>query len=355
MLQEAKDQQEIRLLEEKERTQEIETELWTKEEAGLLKSEERIEELEEMTQEKKQKADNQYSVERQKTVTLEAEVLAEEKRIAALETKLNTKKQSLNQTHQDYIDGLAGKLGTPRLQVIDDITLDLVTETQKYSAVYIEQAEADAKEHQENNAKYLIDLALMRFARAYSSERGIAPVYFEAPEQRKVLLDAEGKNLKAISEITGCDIFVEDDMDLIGVAGFDPVRREMTRRILERCLKEKRPITPDFIKDKAEHIKRELLATIKKDGDMIAKELRLEGLHPEIRQMMGSLRYRYSFTQNQYFHCGEVGWLAGLMAQELGTVNVKKARRAGLLHDLGKSMDHQLDGFTLNQMRGRAR
>lgn len=344
LLQEAKDQQEMRLLEEKERTQEIETELWTREEPALLKSEERVEELEEMAQEKKQKADNQYSVERQHTVAFENEVIAAEKKLSNHEAKLNGKKGNLQHLNQQYIDKLAEKLNISRAQVVEEIMAALIEETQKRANTTITLAEEDAKEHTETNAKRLIDLALVRFARPYSAERGIAPVYFEAPEQRKILLDTEGKNLQTISEITGCDIFTEDDMDLIGVAGFDPVRRELTRRILERCLKEKRPVTPDFIKDKAEHIKRELLATIKRDGDQIAKELRLEGLHPEIRQMMGSLRYRYSFTQNQYFHCGEVGWLCGLLAQELGHINVKKARRSGLLHDLGKAMDHELDG-----------
>lgn len=344
MLQESKDQQEMRLMEEKEKTQEIETEFWTKEEPFLLKSEERIQELEEMVQEKKQKADDRYSLERQHTVNFENEVIAAEKKVSSLEAKLNGKRGNVQHLNQQYIDKIAEKLKISRNQVIEEIVHSLVEEAQKRALATVTIAEEDAKEHTETNAKRLIDLALVRFARPYSSERGIAPVYFETPEQRKILLDPAGKNLQTISEITGCDIFTEEGMDLIGVAGFDPVRRELTRRILERCLKERKPITPEFIKDKADHIKRELLATIKRDGDQIAKELRLEGLHPEIRQMMGSLRYRYSFTQNQYFHCGEVGWLCGLLAQELGQVNVRKARRSGLLHDLGKAMDHELDG-----------
>jgi ribonuclease Y len=114
--------------------------------------------------------------------------------------------------------------------------------------------------------------------------------------------------------------------------------------LIERILKEKKTVNTQFIKEKAEHIKRELFALIKRDGDAIAKELGLQGLHPEIRQMMGSLRYRYSFTQNQYFHCAEVGWLCGVLAQEMGNVDPRKAKRSGMLHDLGKSMDHAMDG-----------
>ncbi len=94
----------------------------------------------------------------------------------------------------------------------------------------------------------------------------------------------------------------------------------------------------------ANDCKQDLYRQIKRDGDLIAKEIKQEDLHPEIKQMMGSLRYRYSFTQNQYFHCGEVGWLCGLLASELGGVETQRARRSGLLHDLGKSMDHAKDG-----------
>ena len=132
-------------------------------------------------------------------------------------------------------------------------------------------------------------------------------------------------------------------MNIVGIAGFDPVRRELTRRTMERIFKEKKPINPEIIKRIAENQKKELFKQIKHDGDQIAKELRMDNMHPEVRQMMGSLRYRYSFTQNQYFHCGEVGWLCGLLAAELN-LNVKKARRSGLLHDIGKSMDHAVDG-----------
>jgi ribonuclease Y len=168
-------------------------------------------------------------------------------------------------------------------------------------------------------------------------------VNFPDAHARRLLCDAKGENIKTIQEVCGCDIIVENEMEMVGVAGFDPVRRELTRRVLERLLKEKKNINPDFIRKIAENQKKELFRQIKADGDNIAKELRQQDLHPEIKQMMGSLRYRYSFTQNQYFHCGEVGWLAGLLAAEL-KLNIKQARRAGLLHDIGKSMDHATDG-----------
>lgn len=344
ILHDATERNEIQLLEEKEKIQEIETQLWTKEEPGMLEVEEHIEELEEIVTEKKQKMDERLNQHKQKLTAYETEVVTGEKNIQEKEKKLQGFRNQMTELNNRLTEKLSERIQLSPAQAIDEIITGILQESKNRAEKYIQQQEDDSKEHSEDRAKYMIDCALVRFHRAYCGERGISPVYFELPEQRQILCDPEGQNLKVIQELTGCDIIVQDDMEMVGVAGFDPVRRELTRRILERILKEKRPVNGNFIREKFEHIKRELFALIKRDGDALAKELGLQGLHPEIRQIMGSLRYRYSFTQNQYFHCGEVGWLAGLLAAELGTVDIRKARRAGMLHDLGKSMDHQLDG-----------
>jgi ribonuclease Y len=344
IIREAKDRMEIQLLEEKERTQEIEGELWSKDEPAMLKTEERIEELQELADEKKQKSDNHYSQERQRTVQFEAEIQKGESHVQKLEKDLQSVRGTIQQLNQQYVDKLSTRLETQKSTVQNDIVDEILRDAEERARKYIDKSEEDNKDQAEDRAKYYLDVALARFARPYCGERGISSVYFELPEQRAVLCDPEGKNLATIQEITGCDIVVEPDSELVGVAGFDPVRRELTRRLIERILKEKKTVNTQFIKEKAEHIKRELFALIKRDGDAIAKELGLQGLHPEIRQMMGSLRYRYSFTQNQYFHCAEVGWLCGVLAQEMGNVDPRKAKRSGMLHDLGKSMDHAMDG-----------
>lgn len=344
IIQEAKDALELRNLEEKERVQEIETEAWAKEEKWMLETEERIEELQEIAQEKKQKVDNKYSQERQKTVAYEKEVEDGEKNLAGMDSELQKVKGRIQELGDQLVNKISEKISLSRDEAKESLMQDLYRETERRSLAIAQEIEEDVKEHAEQKAKSILSVALDRFARAYCSERGIAPVYFENPQQRKNLADPEGVNVKALQDLLGVDIVIQDEMDMIGVAGFDPVRRELARRTLERLLKEKKAITPDTIKRVIENIKRDLLGQIKRDGDNLAKELKLEGLHPEIRQVMGSLRYRYSFTQNQYFHCGEVGWLCGLLASELRTVDSKKARRSGMLHDLGKAMDHELDG-----------
>lgn len=344
ILQEAKDALELRNLEEKERVQEIEAEMWAKEEKWMLETEERIEELQEIAQEKKQKVDNRYSQERQKTVSYEKEIEAGEKKLEELNSELQKVKTRTQEFSDQLVTKISEKIGLSREEAKENILQELYSEAEKRALITAQEIEEDAKEHTEQKAKQILSVALDRFARAYSAERGIAPVYFENAQQRKNLADPEGNNVKTLQDMLGVDIVIQDDMDMIGVAGFDPVRRELARRTLEKLLKEKKPVTADTIKRVIDNHKRELLGQIKRDGDNLAKELKLEGLHPEVRQVMGSLRYRYSFTQNQYFHCGEVGWLCGLLAAELRTVDIKKARRSGMLHDLGKAMDHELDG-----------
>lgn len=344
VLQEAQDQLELIELDQKETLHEIELELWTKEESYLLKAEERIEELEELSQEKKQKADDHYSRERQKAIEFENSLKEEEAKVRSKDDAMKKIVGEKDRINQGFVENLCQRLQTTREETREKLIQELESDYQDRGRAWIDFVEDETKTHVEAKAKHILDRALVRFHRAYCAERGIATVYFEPPTQRQVLVDPKGENLKTVQEVTGCDVFVENDMDFVGVAGFDPVRRELARRVLERCLKEKKLVSPEFIKRAAENIKRELLSLIKKDGDQLARELKLENLHPEIRQVMGSLRYRYSFTQNQYFHCAEVGWLCGLLASELGGVDIRKGRRAGLLHDLGKAMDHELDG-----------
>lgn len=343
ILQEMKDDLELQELERQERIQEIETEAWTKVEPDMLRAEERIEELQEKVDEKKQKADTHYSQERQKLIERDREIKAQEDKVREAEKAFAEKRDGGREFVRNFVQALNTKLQTSSEEVKGQIIHRLEEEAREYARQWLATHEEDIKLNAETRAKQILDIALDRFARPYCPERGIGAVNFPDANVRKLFVDAEGKNIKTLQEACGCDIIVEDGSDMVGVAGFDPVRRELTRRTLERVFKEKRKIDPDFIRKIAENQKKELFRQIKNDGDAVARELKLEGLHPEVRQMMGSLRYRYSFTQNQHFHCAEVGWLCGLLASEL-KVDIRKARRSGLLHDIGKSMDHASEG-----------
>ncbi|PWU19137.1 MAG: ribonuclease Y [Bdellovibrio sp.] len=344
ILDQTREEVELQELERKERTQEIEDEVRRRVEGEMLAIEERIEDLESLIEERRQKMDQRVHQEKSRLGQEEREVNLYGDKVKVLENRFAQRKSRNESAVKEIVDRLCKKLEQGKEAYVEKLGQQMIEETELGASRLLSSIEEETQEYVEDYAKLVLDRALSRFHRPYCPERGIPPVYFANAEQRKFLVDANGHNLQTLAECTGCDVIVDETMDLVGVAGFDPVRRELTRRVLERCLKERKPIKPEFIRRTCENIKRELFSLIRIDGDSLAKELRLEGLHPEVRQMMGSLRYRYSFTQNQYFHCGEVGWLCGLLAQELGTVDFKKARRSGMLHDLGKSMDHELEG-----------
>lgn len=343
IIQEAKDEIEIRDLERQERIQEIETEAWTKVEPDMLKFEERIEELQEEVDEKKAKADQLYSQERQKLVEHDREIKAQEDKTRQAEKTFEAKRDDVRDQNKKFAEALTQRLNTTAEEIKKQLIAKMEEDARERARRYGEMSDEDIKLNAEIRAKQILDVVLDRFARPYCAERGIGQVNFPDANARKLFCDPEGKNAKAVAEFGGCDVIIEPDSETIGVAGFDPVRRELTRRILERVLKEKKKIDPEFIRRISENQKKELFRQIKHDGDAVARELKLDNMHPEIRQMMGSLRYRYSFTQNQHFHCAEVGWLCGLLASELN-LDIRKARRSGLLHDIGKSMDHAQEG-----------
>lgn len=343
LLQEYRDEAEMRELERQERVQEIEQEAWGRVENDLLKSEERIEILQEKVDERKQATDTAYSQERQKLVEHDRQVKSKEDSLRAKEKNFEQKKSGMREFRNKFVETLHAKLGTNSQAIISEIGQQLEKEAREWTRRWVDETEEDFKAHAENKAKQIMDTIIGRFARPYCAERGLGAVNFPDANARKNLLGPNGTNLKLIQELCGCDLIVEEDSEVVGIAGFDPVRRELTRRTVERLLKEKKTLTPESITRIAELQKKELFRQIKNDGDAVARELGLSQLHPEVRQMMGSLRYRYSFTQNQYFHCAEVGWLAGLLASEV-RANIKSSRRAGLLHDIGKSMDHAMEG-----------
>jgi ribonuclease Y len=343
LIDKAKDAAELIEMDLKEKMLEIEEELWGKSETEQLQLEDRLEELDELIKEKQ--SHNQTSInELKKKVDPRIEYLKnrEDAHNKAL-AKAKELKGQARTIREKIIDSLSQKLRSSKEDFKKDLIQQMVSEYEVYYQKNASQIVAEVAATSEQRAKRILAIAIDRFARPFCPERGLGIVDFPDDNSKRNLLDKNGNNLKMVQEIGGCDLILEENEQSISIAGFDPVRRELTRRLLEKLIKERKYLNPDSIRKKGEDVKRELFRQIKQDGDLLAKELGLHNLNAEIRRMMGSLRYRYSFTQNQYFHCGEVGWLCGLLASELN-VPIKIARRAGMLHDLGKSMDHAMDG-----------
>jgi len=206
----------------------------------------------------------------------------------------------------------------------------------------IKVIEDEADDEAEKRAKRIISIALQRYAGEYVCERAISVVDLPNDEMKGRIIGREGRNIRAIEAAAGVDIIIDDTPESVVVSAFDPVRREVARLTLEQLIADGR-IHPARIEEVVEKTKKEIEQKIKEAGQQAMIELGIHGVHPEIVRLIGRLRYRTSYTQNQWQHSIEVGFLAGAMAAELG-INVKLARRAGLLHDLGKAMTHEIEG-----------
>ncbi|USN48459.1 MAG: DUF3552 domain-containing protein [Pseudobdellovibrionaceae bacterium] len=278
---------------------------------------------------------DQYSQRKQRVDQYDKKVSDQQSQYQMLKERLRELQSSLKSKLETKADTPADHL---KAELIEKIQSQAIIRSSKMSQQMVDEAQQSA----ERRAKQVLTTALNRFARPYCPERGTGHVPLSDDKQRSNVIGPERSHLKAIEMACGVDLVFDEEHSTVSVSGFDPVRRELGRLSVERISREKKMRIEDIPRI-VQKIKSELFSKIRKDGNQIAKELGLKDLHAEIRNMMGALRYRYSFTQNQYFHCGEVGFLCGLLNSELG-LDQKDGRRAGMLHDIGKSMDHSRDG-----------
>ena len=258
------------------------------------------------------------------------------------ENRYRSKKQKHDDLHKRVVDSLAERAKISLSEVKEELAKKLLQQAEIGANRLLTEMDQKSIVDSERNAKRVIHVALNRFARPYSSERGISYIFFSNPNVAQRVLGPEKVNLGYVEAEVGVDLIYNEDQQSISVSGFDPVRRELARASLEKLCNEKN-VNQGRVKAIVSKTKKDLFKKIRIDGNKLANELKLKGLHPEVKNMMGALRYRYSFAQNQYFHCGEVGYLCGLLSAELG-LSILNGRRAGMLHDIGKSMDHSIDG-----------
>ncbi|MEM1347878.1 MAG: ribonuclease Y, partial [Myxococcota bacterium] len=223
-------------------------------------------------------------------------------------------------------------------QIIEQI----VGEAKIEASRNIRAIEEEAIEEADKRAKKVISVAVQRYAGEFVAERSVNVVQLPSDDLKGRIIGREGRNIRALEAATGVDIIIDDTPEAVIVSGFDPVRREIARLTLEKLISDGR-IHPSRIEEVAGKTEQEVSQKIKEAGEQAAFELGIHKLHPELLRTLGRLRYRTSYGQNMWSHSIEVGFLCGLMASELG-VNVKVARRAGLLHDIGKALTHEQEG-----------
>ena len=292
-----------------------------------------------------------------------AEISRQENRIDQKENALDRKTEALERKEEDLkkrtaeadarlaeIDALRAK-EMERLETLAglsqedarEVLLHKVDEELTHEkAVRVAAYETDLKENCENIARNLVGQAISRCAADHCSETTVSVVPLPSDEMKGRIIGREGRNIRALETATGVDLIIDDTPEAITVSSFDPVRREVARLALEKLIADGR-IHPTRIEDMVEKARREVDHTIKVEGERATFETGVHNLHPELIKLLGRQKYRTSYGQNVLNHSIEVAHIAGLMASELG-VDVTLAKRAGLLHDLGKSVDHEMEG-----------
>jgi ribonuclease Y len=265
-----------------------------------------------------------------------------QQKVSQWEARLNQLRQRASALQAQILEEAKRRSPVPEETLRQQIHNQIEQEARTHATRAAQEMEQEALLNTERDAKKILNLALNRFARPYCPERGIGNISFDSPEHKARVFGPEGKLVAKIEQICGVDIVYNETYQSATVMGFDPVRRELGRAVLEAASKE-RNLNEQTIENIHNRCKKDLFKKILTDGNRVANELRLPNMHEDVRSMLGALRYRYSFAQNQYFHVAEVGWLCGLLSSELN-LSVPDGRRAGLLHDIGKAMDHSREG-----------
>ncbi len=256
--------------------------------------------------------------------------------------ELSKTQEQVSRQHELMVQELERIAQLTKDEAKKQLTEEILDETRRDCAVQVRTIEQQAKDDADINAKNIISLAIQRCASDHASESTVSVVPLPSDDMKARIIGREGRNIRAIENATGIELIIDDTPEVVILSGFDPVRREVARLTLERLIQDGR-IHPARIEETVEKVRKELDQQIKAAGENAMFEVGIFGLHPEIIKLIGRLKFRTSYGQNVYRHSIEVAQLAGLMAQELG-LDVNFAKRAGLLHDIGKAVDHEQEG-----------
>ena len=320
----------------------------TKKEALLEIKEESLKNKNELEKETKERRAEVQKYERRvlsKEESLDKKIEAVEKRdlsITKKEEELGKMKQKVDELEQKRQQELERISGLTSEQAKDYLLKIVEDEVKHESAVMIKDMEARAKEEADKKAREYVVTAIQRCAADHVAEATISVVQLPNDEMKGRIIGREGRNIRTLETLTGVDLIIDDTPEAVILSSFDPIRREVARIALEKLIVDGR-IHPARIEEMVEKAQKEVEVMIKEEGEAALLEVGVHGVHPELVKLLGKLKFRTSYGQNALKHSIEVAQLSGLLASELG-LDVRMAKRAGLLHDIGKAVDHEMEG-----------
>lgn len=278
----------------------------------------------------------------EKATEKEHELLGTEKDLARKERQLAESEEFLQTRIEEQEQRLAQIAGFTAEEAKMRLFSEIEAKTRHESARMIRQIEMEARETADRKAKEILCNVIQRYAGDYVNEQTVTAVPLPSEDMKGRIIGREGRNIRALEAATGVDLIIDDTPETVILSAYSPLRRQVAKMALERLIQDGR-IHPARIEDIVQKCEQELDTQVREVGEQATFDAGVHGIHPEIVRLLGQLRYRTSFTQNVLQHSLEVSALCGMMAAELG-MDVKKAKRAGLLHDIGKAVDHEVEG-----------
>jgi ribonucrease Y len=271
-----------------------------------------------------------------------ATLSTQERELVKREKMLDKEKERVAAIQQEQIRKLEAIAGLTVDQAKREMFLQLEHEVKRETALQLKRTEDELREQAEKKAKWIITEAIQRCAADHVAETTVSVVDLPNDDMKGRIIGREGRNIRALENATGINVIIDDTPEAVILSGFDPVRRQVARVTLERLIQDGR-IHPARIEEMVEKVSEEMAQTIKERGEQACLDAGVHGLHPEIVKLLGRLSFRTSYGQNVLQHSLEVSHLCGIMAAELG-INIHEAKRAGLIHDIGKALTHEVEG-----------